>query len=107
MSSDSTQHVVVEHLDPGYMIPLRGTTLDGSPLRPGVNVDKVDNANGMAAAQPLGWVRTAEDRLVVEYALWRHARGEEFGAQRTWMSHFGKHNLEGWYVVLANALVAS
>ena len=42
--------------------------------------------------------------MVVEYCLWRHGRGEEAGAVQSWMSHFGKQNLEGWYVVLANAI---
>ena len=84
----------------------RGRTFDGSPLTPGVNVDKINIENGIAAAKKLGWIQNGEDQMVVDYALRRHARGEESGAQQTWMSHFGKANLTGWFVVLANGMTA-
>lgn len=37
------------------------------------------------------------------YALQRHQRGEEDGAQRTWLSYY-PHDLTSWYRILAAAL---
>ena len=82
-------------------------TFDGRPLTPGVNVDKLDLEAGMAMASKQGFINDGNDRMVVEYALQRHARGEEEGAERTWMSHFGKHNLEGWRMTLAAAMAGA
>lgn len=86
---------------------MTGRAADGSPLTPGVNVDRVDLGAGMQKAMTLGYGDLPNDRLVVEYALRRHARGEEDGAERTWMSHFGASTLTGWRVVLAAAVAGA
>lgn len=106
MSHNPPQDVVPDFGSHPQMEGARGRTGDGSPLTPGVNVDRIDVANGVAAARQLGWIKNGNDEMVVSYCLARHARGEEAGAVRSWLSHFGKPNLTGWYVVLANAIVA-
>jgi hypothetical protein len=80
--------------------------MNGAPLTPGVNVDPVDVGKGMTRALALGYGDTGNDRLTVEYALRRHARGEEDGAVKTWLGHFGKSALTGWYAVLAAAVAS-
>ena len=72
---------------------------------PGVNVDKVDLDAGMTKAIELGYT-SGQDRMVVEYALMRHQRGEEDGAQRTFLSYF-PHDMTSWRVILATAVVAA
>lgn len=79
-------------------------TFDGMPLTPAVNVDAVSMQSGLERAEALGYVGSVEDQMVVEYALTRHARGEEDGAEQTWMSHFGKRSFTDWRVVLASAV---
>ena len=83
---------------------MTGRTFDGRPLTPGLNVDALDIHAGVKQASALGFGVTAEDLHVAAYALQRHARGEEDGAEKTWMGHFGKHNLTGWRMVLAAAM---
>lgn len=85
---------------------LRPRTIDGKPLTPGVNVDAVDIEAGIAMARQHGWITNGNDLMLVDYALRRHARGEETGAEKTWMGHFGSHSLTGWRMVLAAALAA-
>jgi hypothetical protein len=58
----------------------------GMALVPGVNVDKISVESGLAEAVKIGY-DSAEDEMVVVYALMRWARGEEDGAQRTMLSH--------------------
>jgi len=79
-------------------------TLMGTPLTPGVNVDPIDITAGFQFAKSLGYVECFEDEMVVTYALQRHARGEEDGAERTWMEHFGKPSFTQWRMVLAAAV---
>jgi hypothetical protein len=79
----------------------RGRTSDGSPLTPGVNVDAIDVEAGMTRAQRFGY-DSPEHQMVIEYALMRHRRGEEDGAQRTALS--GGIDLTSWYAILASAI---
>ena len=71
-------------------------------LKTGVNVDAVDIAAGIAQAKAIGYY-SGEELMVVEYALRRHARGEEDGAVRTWVSYY-PNNLAAWYMILAVAV---
>ena len=73
-------------------------------LEPDVNVDIVDIQKGIQAALDFGYATKPEDRMVVEYCLQRHARGEEEGSVKSWLSHFGKGELTGWYMVMASAI---
>ena len=75
----------------------------GRPLTPGVNVDRVDVAAGLACARDIGY-GDPQSQMVAEYALVRHARGEEDGAQRTIRGHI---SLTSWYVILAHAITAA
>ena len=77
----------------------------GAALVPGRNVDKVDVAAGMRQAAKSGY-KSPYEQMVVEYALMRHARGEEAGAERTWISYYPR-NLTSWYMILAAAVAAS
>jgi hypothetical protein len=79
-------------------------TFDGRPLEPGVNVDKVNIARGMKVARDLGYCTTPNESMVVEYALQRWQRGEEDGAEASWMSEFGKSSYGDFRVVLAAAV---
>lgn len=76
----------------------------GAPLVAGHNVDKVDVAAGMAAAARFGY-GSAEHQMVTEYALMRHRRGEEDGAERSALS--GGIDLTTWRVILAHAVTAA
>lgn len=73
----------------------------GKPLVPGVSVDIVDIEAGMAMAAQLGYT-SPTDQMITHYALRRHARGEEDGAQRTWLSYHTR-DLTSWYAILAAA----
>jgi len=73
----------------------------GRPLVPGYNVDVVDIAAGLREAQAAGY-DTELALQVAWYALWRHQRGEEDGAQRTWLSEYPR-DLASWYRILAAA----
>lgn len=84
---------------------MTGRTWDGLPLTPGVNVDKVNIAAGVAAAHRIGYgAKDWREDMVITYALQRHARGEESGAERTFFSHFGKSHFTGWRMILAAAV---
>lgn len=80
----------------------RGRTMDGTPLTPGVNVDRVDVEAGTKMARQLGYAQDGNETFVVEYALWRHARGEEAGAMRS--AQTGGIDITSWYVILAAAI---
>lgn len=64
---------------------MRGRTVDGTPLAPGVNVDALKPSAGLAEARKIGY-NTPKDAMVIDYALWRWARGEEDGAIKTFLS---------------------
>jgi hypothetical protein len=89
-------------LQPEPGIP--GTPLSGRPSHriPGWNVDKVNIDTGLALADQFGYSST-DHRMVVQYALQRHARGEEEDAQKTALS--GGISLTAWYAILAAAIV--
>ena len=76
----------------------------GAELIPGHNLDRVDVAAGMLMAAFVGF-KDAQSQMVVEYALVRHARGEEKEAQATALS--GGIHLTGWYMILARAITAA
>lgn len=71
-------------------------------LVPGVNVDRVNVAAGMRRAAEVGY-SDATAQMVAEYALRRHARGEEDGAERTWLRQYPR-DLTSWRIALAHAL---
>jgi hypothetical protein len=73
-------------------------------LVPGVNTDLVDVGEGCDRASLLGY-DSAEFQMVVEYALMRHRRGEEAGAEATALSH--GIDLTSWKVILSAAIVAA
>lgn len=77
----------------------------GAPLTPGVNVDPVSISAGLRMAGANGFVSSAEDRMVVVYALQRWARGEEDGAWDTWRSHFGDRDYAPYLRVISHAVV--
>lgn len=76
----------------------------GGPLVPGVNVDPVDVAAGLGQAAEFGY-GSLQYQVIVEYALMRHARGEEEGAQRSALS--GGIDLTSWFAILAAAVAAA
>ena len=81
---------------------MRARTIDGAPLVPGVNVDRVNIAAGLARAVALGY-DDAQAQMVTTYALQRWERGEEAGAERTWLSQYPR-DLTSWKVIIATAL---
>jgi hypothetical protein len=76
----------------------------GLPLVPGVNADKLSVEAGMRQGASFGYAG-AQDQMVIEYALMRHARGEEDGAERTALSH--GIDLTSWYAIRAAAMAAA
>lgn len=80
---------------------MRARTLDGAPLVPGVNVDPVDIAAGLAEAKGIGY-DSPEDEMVVVYALQRWQRGEEDGAEKTALGHGVDYT--SWRRILAAAV---
>jgi hypothetical protein len=71
---------------------------------PGYNVDRVDVGAGMDQAYKFGYT-SPEHQTVTEYALMRHARGEEDGAQKTALG--GGISLTAWYAILACAITTA
>lgn len=85
----------------------RARTLDGSPLVPGVNVDKLDIAAGMRELQAIGYTE-AHTGMVIQYALQRWARGEEEQAERGAIDRsFHGIDLTCWRRVLAAAMAGA
>lgn len=74
-------------------------------LIPGYNIDRVDVSAGLRMAAQLGYTDN-KAQMVIEYALVRHRRGEEGGAERTWVSYF-PHDLTSWKTILAKAITAA
>ena len=80
-------------------------------MRPGLaadgpypNVDKVNVAAGIDAGTELGF-DSATDEMVVQYALLRWARGEEAGAEATFLRYF-PHDLTAWRMIIAAAVAS-
>lgn len=67
------------------------------------SLDHLDIAVGMRRAAQFGY-GSPEHQAVAEYALMRHARGEEWGAQRSALS--GGIDLTSWYAILATAMAS-
>jgi hypothetical protein len=78
-----------------------GLTADG-PLP---NVDKVNVAAGIDAGTELGF-DSAQDEMVVQYALLRWARGEEAGAEATWRRYYPR-DFTSWRMILAAAVAGA
>ena len=72
---------------------------------PGVNVDRLDIAAGLDAGTELGF-DSANEEMVVEYALIRWARGEEAAAERMFL-HYFPHDMTAWRRILATAIAAA
>lgn len=72
-------------------------------LIPGVNVDRVDIDAGLAMAVTLNY-DDPEAQMVTQYALQRWQRGEEEGADRTWIGQY-PHDLTSWRAILSAAIV--
>lgn len=81
----------------------RAITCNGEPLEPGVNLDVIDVGAGLRAGITLGYDDPTA-QMVLEYALMRHRRGEEDGAERSALS--GGIDFTSWRVVLASAMAA-
>lgn len=76
--------------------------LAGEELIPGVNVDPVNIAAGIDAGTELGY-DSATDEMVTQYALLRWRRGEEAGAEQTWLRYHPRE-LTQWRMILAAAV---
>lgn len=84
-----------------------GRTIDGSPLVPGVNVDRIDVAAGLRELVACGY-DDLHTVVVIDYALRRWARGEEEQAQRGAIDKsFHGIDLTSWLRVLAAARAAA
>jgi hypothetical protein len=83
-----------------------GTPLSNRPAQriPGYNVNRVGVGAGMDQAYKFGYT-SPEHQTVTEYALMRHARGEEDGAQATALG--GGISLTAWYAILAAAITTA
>jgi len=80
-------------------------TLNGEPLVPGVNVDKVDVGAGLVKLAELGYHRF-QHIWEVDYNLRRWARGEEGEADRSMSRSLSGVTYEAWRMVLAAAIAA-
>jgi hypothetical protein len=72
----------------------------GGALIPGVNADELDIQAGLDQARRMDYGHW-KYIMVAEYALMRHAKGEEKGAQDSALS--GGIDLTSWYAILAAA----
>jgi hypothetical protein len=70
-------------------------------LIPGHNVDRLDIAAGLREARLIGY-DDGKALMVAEYALQRWARGEEDGAQQTWLHEY-PNDLTSFTRILAAA----
>ncbi len=83
--------------------PMHNTRdMNGNRLVPGVNVDAVNVTAGLRMAAQLGYGDPTA-QMVAQYALQRHQRGEEAGAQATWLHEYPR-DLTSWYAILAHAV---
>ena len=84
--------------------PMRPDSFMGAPRVPGWNVDKLDIAAGLRQAVSFGY-DSQTFQMAIVYALQRHARGEEDGAQRTALNE--GLDLTSWYAILAAAMAGA
>ncbi len=86
----------------------RAVTLDGSPLIPGHNVDRINVAAGLRELAACGYTDSIETCMVIEHALMRWSRGEEESAERGAIDHtFHGISFTSWRRVLAAACSAT
>lgn len=76
------------------------TTIDGTALQTGVNLDDVNVQAGVAEARKIGYT-SGNEVMLVDYCLSRWAKGEEALAESTAL-HLGI-DLTSWYRILAAA----
>lgn len=80
----------------------------GQPLKPGVNVDRIDVAAGLRELSAFWPDAPMETRMVIEYALERWRRGEEADAERGAIDrNFHGLDFGSWRRVLAAARAAA
>lgn len=96
---------VPEKLDREQGAIMAGRAMDGSPLTPGVNVDAMDIAAGLARMRVLGYEHP-NHAMEVEYNLMRWARGEEEEADRSMSKSLSGVRYTDWRVILAVAIAA-
>lgn len=89
---------------PERALQLTGSRVPSGERVPGHNVDRVDVEAGMEMAEFFGY-GSPQYQMVVEYALMRHARGEEADAERSAMS--GGIDLTSWYAIKAVAILSA
>ena len=79
-------------------------TTHGQPKIAGYNVDALNISRGLKTLKECGY-ESCETEMVIEYALQRHARGEEEAAQKGAIAEeFHGVNLTSWYRILASAM---
>jgi hypothetical protein len=80
----------------------------GQQKIPGHNVDALDIAAGMRELVACGYDDSPETTMVIQYALQRHARGEEAAAERGAIDKtFHGISFTCWRRVLAAAMAAA
>jgi hypothetical protein len=89
--------------------PLIWPTSGGNPRpTPGVNVDRIDVAAGLAELAKFWPDAPLQTRMVIEYALMRWKRGEEAAAERGAIDQsFHGIDMTSWRRVLAAARAAA
>jgi hypothetical protein len=81
-------------------------------MRPGLvpgqsgNVDALDIEAGLREAALIGY-GDAKAQMVTQYALQRWQRGEETGAERTWLTEYPYNSFTAWRRILAAAIAAA
>lgn len=81
--------------------------VNGARMTPGYNVDKLDIVAGLRELEACGY-DDEHTRMVIQYALQRHARGEEAAAQRGAIDkNFHGVNLTSWNRILAAAMAGA
>lgn len=93
-----------ESFEPTFNRPFM---LYGRPT-PGVSVDKLDVAAGLKMLTDVCGYTDAKTIMVIEYALLRHAKGEELAAERGAIDRsFHGIDFTSWRMVLAAAMAAA
>lgn len=85
----------------------RAVFVNGARAEPGYNVDKLDIAAGLRELVLCGYT-DEHTRMVIQYALQRHARGEEEAARKGAIDkNFHGVNFTSWNRILAAAMAAA
>lgn len=64
--------------------------------------DRLNLQAGLTFAASIGY-KDSTAQIVTEYALLRHSKGEEAGAEKTWLHEY-PHDLTSWKMILAHAM---